>query len=133
MLENQEISLGLLSSQNFCNALAALPPSQLEALVVDCAHMEKGYASFSFFKNGEWRYVVVDTLVPYSHQRKQPLYTHNAGKHVFFVALLEKAYAKLNGGYDKIGGIPVEDIVVDFTNGLFTRVDFPAPGEASVG
>lgn len=125
--------MGLLSSANFCNALAALPPSRLGSLVVDCDNMDKGYASFNFFKNGEWRYVVVDTLIPFSHQRKQPLYTYNASTHIFFIALLEKAYAKLNGGYDKVGGIPVQDIVVDLTNGVFTRIDFTLRSESLVG
>ena len=94
--------------------------------------MDKGYVSFNFFKNGEWQYIVVDTLIPYSHQKKRPLYTYNSDNRIFFISLLEKAYAKLNGGYDKISGIPVEDIIVDFTNGIFTKIDFLFENENQV-
>ena len=53
--------MGLLSSQNFCNALAVLPTLHILSLVVDFQNMEKGYVTFNFFKNGEWKYVMVDT------------------------------------------------------------------------
>jgi hypothetical protein len=128
-MENKEIKMGLLSSHNFCNALASLPSSHISSLVVDFENMHMGYVSFNFFKNGEWKYVIVDTLIPYSHQKKQPLYTYNTNKNIFFISLLEKAYAKLNGGYDKIAGIPVEDIIIDFTNGIFTKLNFNLENE----
>jgi hypothetical protein len=132
LIENKEITMGLLSSQNFCNALAVVPSSLIMSLVIDCKNMHKGYVSFNFFKNGEWRYVIIDTLIPYSYQKKQPLYTYNANNRIFFISLLEKAYAKLNGGYDKIGSIPVEDIIVDLTNGIFTKIDFTLEQESMV-
>ena len=124
ILENKEIAQGLLSNQNFCNALLMIPWSVIPNLLVDVHNMDMGYVSFNFFKNGEWRYVIVDTLIPYSHQNKSPLYSFNSNSQLFFIALLEKAYAKLNGGYDKIANISVEDIVVDFTNGIFTKINF---------
>lgn len=132
-MENKEIKMGLLSCHNFCNALAALPYSHISSLVVDFENMHMGYVSFNFFKNGEWKYVIVDTLIPYSHQKKKPLYTFNTNKNLFFISLLEKAYAKLNGGYDKISGIPVEDILIDMTNGIFTKINFNLENENLVG
>ena len=109
-----------------------IPTSFLPNLIIDTDNMEKGYVSFNFFKNGSWQYVIVDTLIPFSHQKKSPLYTFNKNPRLFFIALFEKAYAKLNGGYDKIGSIPVEDIVVDFTNGIFTQLDYSISNDKMV-
>lgn len=132
MLENKEIKKGILSSENFANALLMIPLSCLSNIIVDIDNMEKGYLSFTFFKNGEWKYIIIDTLLPYSHQKKSLLYTSNKQPNIFFFAFLEKAYAKLNGGYDKINFISIEDIIVDLTNGLFEKIQFSLPNQNSV-
>ena len=40
-------------------------PALIEKLIVEKDYFDKGFVTFQFFKNGEWRQVVVDTLLPY--------------------------------------------------------------------
>jgi calpain len=43
----------------------------LEKLFLDYEHFELGFVSFQFFKNGEWKQVIVDTLLPFDPDSKQ--------------------------------------------------------------
>ena len=36
--------------------------------------IEMGFAVFRFFKNGDWKYVTVDTRIPYNPATKEPAY-----------------------------------------------------------
>lgn len=86
-----------------------------------------GYASFKFFKNGEWHFVIVDTFLPFSQESKKFLYSHNGSFEIFWVALLEKAYAKLHGNYAIIKKLSFEDILVDLSNCYITSIDLEDP------
>ena len=131
-LENKEVKLGPLSAPNFSNALLMLPSSFLNNVIVDVDHLHIGYAAFAFFRNGAWQEIIIDTLLPYSHQKKQLLFSSNSSSKVFFVALLEKAYAKLCKGYDQLNVAPIPEIVVDLTNGVFTPVPLSYSSESVV-
>jgi hypothetical protein len=61
-----------------------------------------GKYTFRFNKNGEEALVTVDDRLPVSVNGKL-VSAHSKTKNEFWVALLEKAYAKFCGGYDKIG------------------------------
>ncbi len=64
---NLELRNSKYSSINFLNAVAALTTNnQYQKIFVDVENLNMGYVSFQFFKNGEWHYVVIDTLLPYS-------------------------------------------------------------------
>ena len=64
---NYEIKSGRFSNRKFLNAISLLCPTAFyRNLFVDFNHMEMGYVSCQFYKNGKWHYVIIDTQIPYS-------------------------------------------------------------------
>ena len=62
------------------------------------------------YLNGSWKLVLIDDFLPFTGQRfKKFAFSSSAGKELW-VAFLEKAWAKINGSYAKIGcgGSPTE-------------------------
>ena len=62
----------------------------------------KGIFCFRFYKNFQWRYVLIDDRLPcYSvyneNQTKKLIFAHCRLSNEFWVPLIEKAYAKLHG------------------------------------
>jgi calpain len=113
--ELSEIKPGPLSNNNFCNVFSvALLTKLLENVVVDFDNLRMGYASFQFFKNGEWVYVIVDTALPYLKDSKKFLFTNSTGLFSLLVGLLEKAYAKLNGCYEYIELLSLKNMMTEF-------------------
>lgn len=106
------------------NALSCLTSEDYyEKVFVDFENMDMGYVSCQFFKNGEWHYVIVDTYLPYSKESKKFLFTHSGGSDIFWIALLEKAYAKLHSTYYNIKNLGFEDIMIDLCNCSVTSIN----------
>ncbi|XP_072315955.1 calpain-9 isoform X2 [Eucyclogobius newberryi] len=75
-----------------------------------------GYFTFKFWQYGEWLEVQVDDLLP--TQDNKLIYLSSPERHEFWSSLLEKAYAKLKGGYRALDmGYPHE-AMVDMTGGV---------------
>ncbi len=55
-----------------------------------------------FFKNFQWVYVIIDERVPVDITTKKPIFGHCRDPHELWVALIEKAYAKLHGCYENL-------------------------------
>ena len=89
--------------------------------------IEYGFGVFQFFKNGRWQYVIVDTRIPYNPSSKTPLYGHCADPNEFWVPLLEKAYAKLHGGYEHLNGGSMAEAIVDLTGGVSEKYALRTP------
>ncbi|XP_020510721.1 calpain-9 [Labrus bergylta] len=71
---------------------------------------------FRFWQYGQWEEVRIDDLLP--TQDNNLLYLSSPERHEFWSALLEKAYAKLKGGYRALDmGFPHE-AMVDMTGGV---------------
>ncbi|XP_071397779.1 calpain-9 isoform X1 [Centroberyx affinis] len=75
-----------------------------------------GCFCFRFWQYGQWEEVRVDDLLPTLEGRL--VYLNSPEKHEFWSSLLEKAYAKLKGGYRALDmGFPHE-AMVDMTGGV---------------
>ena len=68
--------------------------------------------NFKFFRMGEWVDIVVDDRLP-TRKRAAPSDTDE-----WWVPLVEKAYAKFNGSYDKIIGGNTCWAMTDLTGGI---------------
>ncbi|XP_068441430.1 calpain-9 [Clinocottus analis] len=75
-----------------------------------------GCFSFRFWQYGQWEEVKIDDLLP--TQDDQLIYLSSPERQEFWSSLLEKAYAKLKGGYRALDmGFPHE-AMVDMTGGV---------------
>lgn len=54
------------------------------------------------FKNFKWIYVIVDERIPIDIKTKQPVFGQCRDPHEMWVALIEKAYAKMHGCYENL-------------------------------
>ena len=79
----------------------------------------------NLWRYGQWETVIVDDRLP--QKRNGYVYARCSDPDEFWVALIEKAFAKLHGCYEAIeGGMPIESMV-DLTGGLAERYELNDP------
>ncbi len=105
-IEMDDIKQGSLGNCYFLSALASL--TEYPKLITNMFRNEKnkgGYYEIVLFIDGEWQVVIVDDYFPTSKKDGKLIFCKPNLNEIWAI-LLEKAWAKVNGGYlNTIGGL----------------------------
>lgn len=98
----------------------------LTNLVLDYPNIQEnlraGFCGFSFFINGEWRNVTIDTNLPWYQADEMALSIATSNKTSFWLCLLQKAYSKIHKTYDVLNDVSVKNTLVDLTGGISKKI-----------
>ncbi|XP_030075856.1 calpain-12-like [Microcaecilia unicolor] len=125
-----DILQGKLGNCGFIAAVASLSlyPELMARIVPTGQSFQQDYAGifhFQFWQSGNWVDVVIDDRLPVKDGKLH--FMHSAQQNEFWTALLEKAYAKLNGSYSALIQLPMSKAFVDFTGGIVENINPKAP------
>ncbi|XP_078266361.1 calpain-10 isoform X2 [Rhinoraja longicauda] len=81
--------------------------------------IQSGCLKCRFWKFGQWVEVIIDNRLPCI--RRKLCFSRCRSEEVFWLPLLEKAYAKLHGCYEMLWAGQVAEALVDITGGLADR------------
>ncbi len=117
-VDPNDIHPGLLSSPHFASTLAAIAENEANTkrLIEDQKANSNGFYLIRLFINSVWRYVVVDSALPFLEGDHAGVVSAPDSEFELAPALIEKAYAKSLGGYDSFSRVqPREHYLRDLT------------------
>ena len=124
-----KIKRGIMKDRYFLGAFLMLFRRREEFftdLILDPQHIKEninaGFIGFTFFINGEWINVTIDTTIPRHGDEISLSNTETAN--AYWMCLFEKAYAKIFKTYTVLEMKGVKDFLVDFTGGWSKLTEF---------
>ena len=124
-----KIKRGIMKDRYFLGAFLMLFRRREEFftdLILDPQHIKEninaGFIGFTFFINGEWINVTIDTTIPRHGDEISLSNTETAN--AYWMCLFEKAYAKIFKTYTVLEMKGVKDFLVDFTGGWSKMTEF---------
>ena len=124
-----KIKRGIMKDRYFLGAFLMLFRRREEFftdLILDPQHLKEninaGFIGFTFFINGEWVNVTIDTTIPRHGDEISLSNTETAN--AYWMCLFEKAYAKIFKTYTVLEMKGVKDFLVDFTGGWSKLTEF---------
>ena len=124
-----KIKRGIMKDRYFLGAFLMLFRRREEFftdLILDPEHLKEninaGFIGFTFFINGEWINVTIDTTIPRHGDEISLSNTETAN--AYWMCLFEKAYAKIFKTYTVLEMKGIKDFLVDFTGGWSKLTEF---------
>ena len=125
-----KIKRGIINDRFFLGAFLMLfrrREEYFQNLILDYSHIKEnlnaGFCGFTFFINGEWKNITIDTRIP-KHQDDEITISNTETQNAYWMCLFEKAYAKAFKTYDVLNGLVVNDFLVDLTGGWARSTQF---------
>jgi calpain-15 len=117
-IEPNDIKQGSLGDCYFLSTLASIAENsdRIRKLFVSDQVNEYGLYGIKVCDVGEWKTVLIDDLIPCLPDTKEPVFTRGNGSEIW-VLLLEKAWAKIYGGYARIESGLTRECLHDLTGG----------------
>lgn len=116
-IEFDDVRQGSIGNCYFMASISAL--TEVPQIIAEIFRMhevsENGYYEICMKIDGVWNVVILDDYIPCSKRSKKPLFANPKGNELWAI-LLEKAWAKVNGGYINTVAGNASEVIECLTN-----------------